>query len=141
MAEFSFHIPSRYDESMASEGSWFDVVDEHGNLWGNFKMVLFDSDNPAIKKAQERTKFKFAKEIRLNQITNDKLALEVFLEAVLIDWEVKDAKGKLVPFSVEAARAYFSQPKVFKFVFPQLLEYAADVRNYSTVDKDDALGN
>jgi len=102
---------------------------------------MYDGDNPAIKKVQERVKIKNARAVRLKQITVDDLALEVFLEAILLDWKGVKKNGVEVPYSKEVAKQYFSIPAVRKVVFVELLEFAADVRNYGAADKEDIAGN
>ncbi|WP_313040714.1 hypothetical protein [Sphingobium yanoikuyae] len=139
---FGFDIPVRYDADVAVEGVWSPpVLDEHDQCWGEFKLVMYDGDNPAIKKVQERVKIKNARAVRLKQITVDDLALEVFLEAILLDWKGVKKNGVEVPYSKEVAKQYFSIPAVRKVVFVELLEFAADVRNYGAADKEDIAGN
>lgn len=139
---FGFDIPTRYDAEVALEGVWTPpVLDEHDQQYGEFKLVMFDTDNPAIKKAQEKVRIKNEKAARLKQVTNDDLALEVFLEAILIDWKGVKKGGVEVPFSKEVAKQYFSVPAIRKVVFPELLEFAVNVRNYGTPDKDEVAGN
>lgn len=139
---FGFDIPTRYDADVALEGVWTPpVLDEHDQQWGEFKLVMFDTDNPAIKKAQEKVRIRNEKAVRLKQVTNDDLALEVFLDAILIDWKGVKKGGVEVPYSKETAKQYFSVSAVRKVVFPELLAFAVDVRNYPTPDKDDVAGN
>lgn len=139
---FGFDIPTRYDADVALEGVWTPpVLDERDQHYGEFKLVMFDTDNPAIKKAQEKVRIKNEKAVRLKQVTSDDLALEVFLEAILIDWKGVTKGGVEVPYSREAAKQYFSVSAIRKVVFPELLEFAINVLNYGTPDKDEVAGN
>lgn len=151
MAKFNFDIPTRFDEEQAREGVWFSIEDEHDQLWGEFKLAFLDGDSPEIKKLRTKLKAKYAKDIRLGKLDQDKVAMEVFLECVLLDWKSVKANGKEVSFSKEAAAAYFETPQVKSFAWPALLQYASDVRWYNdkaaeqgvdlVEDKEETLGN
>lgn len=151
MAKINFDIPTRFDEEQAREGVWFEVEDEHDQLWGEFKLAYLDGDAPDVKKLRTKLKAKYAKDIRLGKLDQDKVAMEIFLSYVLLDWRKVKAGGKAVPFSKEAAEAYFEMPQVKSFAWPVLLQYAGDVRWYNdkaaeqgvdpVTDKDETLGN
>ena len=141
--EINFDIPTRYDDATAEQGVWFEVYDEHENHWGNFKCRYLDSDSRAVKLAMDRLRTKFAKDLRTKKPdVADRMALELFLEAVLIGWEGVKAGGKEVPFSATAARAYCSKPKVFKYLVKErLFPECENVLNYPAPDKEAAKGN
>lgn len=151
MAKINFDIPTRFDEEQAREGVWFAIEDEHDQLWGEFKLAYLDGDAPEIKKLRTKLKAKYAKDIRLGKLDQDKVAMEVFLSYALLDWRKVKANGKDVAFSREAAEAYFAIPKVKSFAWPKLLNYASDVLHYNdnaaeqdvepVTDKDETLGN
>lgn len=151
MTKFNFDIPTRFDEGQAREGVWFSIEDEHDQLWGEFKLAYLDGDSPEIKKLRTKLKAKYAKDIRLGKLDQDKVAMEVFLECVLLDWRKVKAAGKEVEFSKEAAQEYFENPHVKSFAWPELLAYAGSVLHYNdkaseqgvdpVTDKEETLGN
>ena len=141
MTDFTFDIPERYDAKIADDGVWFSIIDENERLWGEFKCAMFDTDSRRIKLIQDRIKTRYAREIRLKTVDNEALGREVFLEAILLDWRKVNSNGEPVDFSAEAAKAYFSNPKVAKFALPALIEYAQDVRNFQALDKEEVAGN
>ncbi len=142
MTDFKFKVPQRYDAATAQEGVFFEVVDEYDTSWGEFKCIYSDEDERRIKLASDRLKVKYAKEIRTGKVSTKVLQFEMFLDALLVDWRgVKDDKGKEIPFTKEAARAYFEIPEVAKFVLPHLYDYISDVRNFKLVVKDEVTGN
>ena len=114
-------------------------------------MAKFNFDIPTrFDEEQAREGVWFAVEDEHEQMW-DKVAMEVFLSCVLLDWKNVKAGGKDVPYSKEAAEAYFDLPQVKSFAWPALLQYASDVRWYNdkaadqgvdpVVDKEETLGN
>lgn len=140
MTAFNFDVPTRFDASVADEGVWFGIHDENDNHWGDFKCAMFDGDSRRIKLLQDRLKKKYAKDIRTGKVDHDALAREVFLEAILQDWRGVKAGGKDVPYSKEAAAAYFALPTT-KYALTALLEYSQDVRNFQQADKEEVAKN
>jgi hypothetical protein len=151
MAEILFDIPERFDTTSAEEGRWFDVYGENHRYWGDFKCALLNNDSRKIKLAQDRLKVKYARDLRL--VSGDdpakdeqrtalfrKIALEVFLECVLLDWRGVTAGGKDVPYTKANAAAYFSLDST-RYVLDRLLSECQDVLNFQSIDKDEVSGN
>lgn len=137
----TFHFPARYDETQADEGVWRTVLDEVGNDYGRFKLCLFDELTPRYRTTLERLMRKYpTKNGKANAAyaakTDDQKNVEVFVELALADWEIKDAKGKLIPFSKETATEYFNDPRAL-YVLRELAEFARDVRNFQPEEQAD----
>ena len=142
MTDFNFHIPQPFDQQVADEGVDFEFFDKNKVHWGTFKCLYLDANSRKIKLAQDRIKQKYARELRLGTEDNEAIGLELFLDAILVAWsEVKDGKGKEVPYSKEAAEAYFANPTVRAFVLPYLLEAVQDYRNFQKVSAGAISGN
>lgn len=120
-----WNFPKRFDNDIAEDGIWFEVVDENGNEWGAFKCQLID-------KTTQRWKNAVARVVRERQRGNSKVEhtnADLFVEMSLLDWRLKDGNGKAVAFSKDEAKDYFRQPEA-EFVLEQLNARASDVTNY-----------
>lgn len=53
---------------------------------------------------------------------------------VLVGWEMTGADGKPVPFSIEAAREFFTHPD-YRFVFSQIERAALDPANFTATSE------
>lgn len=137
----AFHFPTRYDETQADEGVWTSVVDEMDNVWGRFKLCLFDETTPRHRVTLERLQRKYpAKKGQPNAAlkakSQDEWAVELFVEMSVVDWEMKDAKGKAIPYTPEAAIAYLSDPRAL-FVLKEIGAFARDVRNFQPEEQEE----
>jgi hypothetical protein len=131
-----FAIPQRFESTIADEGQWFEVVDEHNNTWGEFQCRLMDQDSRTYKLAQERVHTRMQKLHRNKPVDNEVLLREIFLDAVLVNWrKVPGADGKDVPYSAADAREYF-EAEGTKFALLNLMAYAQDVGNFHKADKE-----
>jgi hypothetical protein len=139
--EIVWDTPSRYNEELADEGVWFSVYDEDDRLWGKFKCAMYDADSRRFKQAFDRLKTKYAKEIRTKSTDAEKMGAELFLDAVLLDWEEVTVGGKEFAFTRANAELYFAHKPHLKFALPKLLEFSQDVRNYQAAPKDEIAGN
>ena len=126
-----FAIPERYDETAANEGVWFVIDDENGNEYGSFKCRLIDqfSNRAELERKRIIQKYNLKDQRASKKMTDEDRMRIVLCESSLVDWEMKDAKGKKVPFSVEKALEYFSLDAT-KFVFVELLKIVGDVTNF-----------
>ncbi|NML04269.1 hypothetical protein [Sphingomonas sp. G-3-2-10] len=151
MAAIQFDIPERFDTTSAEEGRWFDVHGENRRHWGDFKCAMLNNESRTIKLAQERQRTKYARELRLlagddagkeeqRNTLYRKIALEVFLECILLDWRGVTAGGKEVPFTKANAAAYFALEST-KYVVDRLLVECQDVLNFQRIDTDEVSGN
>lgn len=126
---FNFSIPNRYSNDLADHGVWLDLAYEDGTEIGEFKLKFFDtSGGQRAQLLQKRIQAKYAASA-LKKMKGDEFAKVLMLDEILIDWKIKDAKGKDVPYSREAAEAYFAHENA-QWVLDQLAAFASDVRNY-----------
>lgn len=144
MTDFNFDIVERYDDELAREGRDFDVYAENGKKMGTFDCAYYSFENSKVKLTQERVRRAYAKDLRVkgndDPETNLKIVREVFIEAALLGWKDITAGGKEVPFSKEAAKAYFALP-AHSYVFNELLRECMDPMNFQAEDKEEVLGN
>lgn len=136
-----FFFPTRYDATQADEGVWTAVIDEMDNLWGRFKLCLFDETTPRHRVTLERLQRKYPVKkgqpnAELKAKKMDDWAIELFVEMSVVDWEVNDGKGKPIPFSAEAAIRYLSDPRAL-FVVRELGTFARDVRNFQPDEQEE----
>lgn len=145
----------RFDRSHANDGVWYYIEDEVGNDYGGFLCGYFDVSVPRVKVLIERAQRigAGARAKRVSDADQVRTGVEQFVDACLLDWDIKDADGKSVKFSRDAAVAYFltadegedGKPVyVFDYVFSQLLQLTRDVRNYQSdaqLDAGDSTGN
>lgn len=126
-----FSIPKRYDAELADAGVWFNIVDENGNEYGEFKCRYLDEASPRTEVAYKRIRQKYAAQIRAKKLTDIEAVKVVFVEAVLMDWKgIKDEKGKEVPYEVATALDYFSLEET-RWVLLQLGKLSGDVTNFA----------
>lgn len=125
----SFDVPNRYDQKLADEGVWFNIV-ENGKKFGRFRCRYLDVYNPRteVELSRIRHKYKVTGELDLMDETDQ--VRVTFCEAMLLDWQGVTAGGKPVPFSVENAKAYFNQTST-RHVFAKLVNLSHDVTNYA----------
>lgn len=145
MSDFDFDAPLPYDETIADEGVGFTVV-LSGREYGTFHCIYLD---PLSKKAEaldKKFEARHAKAIRtgkLKGIAKNKL---FFVEFILTGWsDVKDRKGKDVPFAIDAATAYFNGP-AGDHVYAELWTNFTNSKNFVSeeffeADAEDAEGN
>lgn len=136
-----FHFPARYDETKADEGVWHVVLDELNQSHGRYKLCLFDELTQRYRVTLERLQRKYpAKNGRPNEafaaMTEDQKNIEIFVELALVDWDIKDAKGKAIAFSKEAAIKALSAPSAL-YVLREIAAYARDVRNFQPEEQTD----
>lgn len=149
MSNFVFH--NRFDKKDAVDGKFFEIVDELGNDWGSFKCLLIDGNNPRFKAAAERNARKArAAEKALGNSKNEKLQIKLGLDAAfdtwLVDWELKGANGKPIPYTRENVQAYFGASitdeetgeSIFPalWVFLKLSELARDPLHFQPEDQE-----
>lgn len=138
----NFYFPKRFDSTQADEGVWTSVIDEMDNLWLRAKLCLFDENTQRYRITMERLQRKYPRgrngqpNAKLKEMSADALAIELFVEMSFVDWELKDAKGKLIPFSKEAAVEYLSQPEAL-FALSALGAFARDVRNFQPEEQEE----
>jgi len=138
---FDFAIPERFNDDLAEQGVWFEIYAEKNQHFGDFKCIHANPESTKLKLAQERAQQRNQKGLRTGAFKNDDLVLEIFLDVVLVDWRgVKDSKGKDVPYSKAAAKAYFST-KGTKYALQNLMVYAADPTNFDKADPEEVVGN
>lgn len=136
-----FAIPQRFENTLADDGQWFEVVDENENVWGEFKCRLMDQDSRTYKLAQERVHNRLEKLHRNKPVEKEVLLREIFLDAVLVDWrKVPGANGKDVPYSAKDAREYF-EAEGTKFALLNLMAFASDVGNFGAANKEEVAKN
>lgn len=144
MSQFDFDFVERFDEELAAEGRKFDVYAENGTFIASFTCAFYSFENRKVKLIQERVRRSNLKDIRIkgenDPDLSERMAREVFVEAVLQDWSGVTSKGKPVPFTKEAAMACFSHDKG-KFVFGKLLGESMDINNFQGEDKEEVAGN
>lgn len=140
MADIQFDIPQRYDMATAAEGVFIEVVDKDDNYYGKFKCRHIDQDSPAYKRQQEKVAQELQRNNRNVKVSEDALLFELFIRAVLVDWEGVTAGGKPVAFNEKNARAYFSQPFT-RFVRGELMYQAQEAFNFKLPNKVDVAGN
>lgn len=134
MTDFVF--PTRFDTAIADEGIWFEVVDELDNEWGSFKCVLLDRGIPRYQHAVERLRRKHNGKRKVSE----DFKAELFVELALVDWKLKNAAGKDIPFTKESALSYFSNPRA-TFALDYLSALVEDVRNFQADEEEDVEGN
>lgn len=130
-----FHIPQRYDMTLAEEGVWFSIYDENNTHWGDFRLGYLDPSSPRTELVYKRIRAKYAAQIRSNKLADLEAIKVVFVEAILKDWRgIKDDKGKEVEFSIENALAYFSEEGT-RYVLSRLGELSGDVTNFTALEQ------
>jgi len=108
------------DTNAANEGVWFDFEDapnEDGTVPG-FKLARKTGQNKAYSKAmREFTKEHTTEEgvadfSSLSETEAEAVELDVFVNALLIDWRnfQPEDDGKAIDFTAEAAKAVFGDP-------------------------------
>lgn len=132
---FDFVFPSRFDEAQANDGRWFAVVDENDVQWGRFKCTLIDSTVPRYKIALERLQRKYGGKSAKAK-PGDDFTAELFIEMSLVDWDMKNSKGDVIPFSRQAAMAYFTNPRG-AYALKQLLVDAENVANFQPEEQEE----
>ena len=128
-----FHFPKRFDDTLAKDGVWFEVVDENDNEWGSFLCSSVDRTLPRYKIALEALQRKY----KGRKKPGEDFSAELFVQLSLNDWKLKDAKGKSIPYTREDAIKYFSQPEA-AFVLNYLSALVEDVKNFQSEEQEDA---
>ncbi|MFZ4165312.1 hypothetical protein [Brevundimonas sp. NPDC058933] len=127
---FNFSVPSRVDNQLAETGVDLNIT-SNGINFGTFKVCYIDPYNPRDELKLKRIKQKYAGQLRRKELTEwDEIRITL-VEANLLGWSgVKDGKGKEVPFSVEAAHAYFSMEQT-RWIMLELARRASDVETFA----------
>lgn len=131
MTEFFF--PDRFDNTLADDGVKFEVIDENDHVWGVFKCRLIDRTLPRWRTTLERVQRRYKNDNKTKLVD---IRGELFVELSLVDWDMKDAKGKSIPFDKAVAVRYFKNDKA-KFALEYLFAMAEDVRNYQPEEQDE----
>lgn len=134
-----FAIPVRYDDSTAEEGVWFEVATEAGDEYGSFLCRHLDELHPRTTLQTKRVRDRFAG-MKGKKADEWEILREIMVECVLLDWKVKDGKGKLVPFTKEDAREYFSEIDA-RYCLIALSRLSGDVTNFTKVPVEDIAKN
>lgn len=125
-----FKTFKRYDEATAEEGVFFNIVDEIGNEYGEFKCRYLDPHSPKTELVLKRIRQKYAAEIRSKKMTDMDAVRAVFIEGVLMDWKgVLDENDKPVPFSIKLAIEFFNMEEN-RWLLEQLSALSGDVKNF-----------
>ncbi|GAA0766946.1 hypothetical protein [Brevundimonas olei] len=149
MTDFKFALPVVADQKAIQEGVFFDVTDSKGVHWAKFKLRHLNDKSREGIRTLLKVSMKFEK--RSREAGDDALkkfdvdfdsSLHLLTDLLLTDWkDVKDADGNEVPFSKEAAKAYFAQSAT-NWMVPQLIELASNPANYETeIDVEEVAGN
>ncbi|EIZ79233.1 hypothetical protein WSK_2078 [Novosphingobium sp. Rr 2-17] len=110
MSDFEFDAPLPYDSTIADEGVGFTVV-LSGREYGTFHCIYLDPLSKRTEALNKQFEARHAKAIRTGKLKGIAQGKLLFIENILKGWsDVKNLKGKDVPFSIEAATAYFSGP-------------------------------
>lgn len=133
MSKFKF--PKRYDAVVADAGVWFDIYDEVGGHYGEFKVRFADNSNAKFQLISTRLAKKFEVQRRTKVMSDEDFYSQVFIEYALIDWKITGEDGEAIPFSVEDARDYFDNPEA-KFVLNQLISQGLNVENYQPLSPE-----
>ena len=133
---FTFAVPSRVDNKLAEDNGVELNITSNGIDFGTFTVAFIDLFNPRFELKMKRVRQKYSGQLRRKELTPvDELRI-TFVEGALLGWKgIKDAKGKEVPFSVEAAHAYFSLEET-RWIMSELLQRAQDPATFAR-DEDD----
>lgn len=144
-AKFNFKRPDRFDAIRAEKGVDHTIIGQNGFNYGTFKTSLFDDNTKIYRLALERYFREYGKN---PEASSDTAGVYLFVMMFLHDWSgVLDADGNEVPFSKEAAYAYFSENALEDaWLYNELLTRSRDVDNYQAVgdpraSKKAAAGN
>jgi hypothetical protein len=133
MTDFLF--PDRFNDNLAEEGVKFEVIDENDNVWGVFKCRLIDRTLPRWRTTMERIQRRYKNDHKTKLVD---IRGELFVELSLVDWDMKDAKGKAIPYDKATAIKYFNDPRA-KFALEYLFAMAEDVRNFQPDEQEGEL--
>lgn len=132
---FSFNVPSRVDNQLAETGVELNIV-SNGIDFGTYTVRYLDAHNPRDELTIKRIRQKYAGQLRRKELTPFDEARIMFVEGMLLGWKgVKDGKNKEVPFSVEAAHAFFSLIET-RWILTDLINRAGDVETFAPVIDD-----
>ena len=114
------------DETMESEGIWFQISDSIG-----FRIKRFGGSNSLKVKASLAKYYKpFARQVEngtMDPVKEKEIMTKVFVESCMIDWKGIEIDGKIVEYSIETAIQFFTN-------LPELMEtlitYSQDSKNY-----------
>lgn len=104
-----FYFPPEFDDkySDATDGVWFDIDDRAGNHLGKFKCALIHEENPKVQLYNQRMRRARKAGKELTEDEQVEAMKTIFLQCSLLDWDLKDAKKKPIPFDSGTAAAYF----------------------------------
>jgi hypothetical protein len=126
-------FPKRFDEQEAKKGVWFDVYDEHDNFYGSYLCRMFDKHSAVTKMFIEKYNRTYRKETSGQNFTQEMRDAHFLIHTCLMDWKLKDDKGKDVPYSVEEAMKVLSQEDA-GYVVEFLFSCAKNTANFRPAD-------
>jgi hypothetical protein len=137
VSDFEFDIPTRFDSTTASEGTWFSCYDENSNFYGRFKIALVDRHNPRTAKAYERWA-KNAEKLKDSPVYQKMAAADYIVEVALVDWELKGKNQKEIPFDRDTAIKYLVAAP---YVMDRIDAFSKDVTNFKPEAVEPAVKN
>ena len=128
-----FYVPVRYDVSDAVAGKWFEIVDEAGNHYGEFKLKLID---PASQRAQrDINAIKIKYRSKAKTMSDEESQTVVLCELALCDWKLatdpNDKEAVAVPYSVADAMEYFNLNDFTRWVKSELFRISSDITYFA----------
>ena len=126
------------DVSLEKSGIWMDISEETGFLVrrmgganDRFSEVYAAKTKPYAQQISRKT---------LDPKKEEKIYIETFVEACLVDWKGIEIDGQQVPFSKEAALKLLSN-SAYKDLFQALVQHASEGANYREEQIREDLGN
>jgi len=128
-----FYVPTRYDVNDATAGKWFDIVDEAGNNYGEFKLKLLDPSSQRNQADINRLKIKYR--AKSKTMSEEDSATAVLCELALVDWKLPtdpaDKDAEAVPYSVADGMEYFNLNDFTRWVRSELFRIATDITYFA----------
>jgi len=131
-------FPKRFDEEEAKKGVWFDVYDEFDQYYGSYLCRHQNKHSAVYKMLVERYQRVHRKELSGGQISNEALDAHFLVHTILMDWKLKDDKGKDIPFSPAKAFEVLSQEDA-AYVVEFLFSCSKNVSHYRNADDAEAV--
>lgn len=128
-----FYVPKRYDVEAATEGKWFEIEDQNGNHYGEFKLRLIDSASQRMEREANKVKLKYrSKSKNMNEFES---LMVVICELALVDWKLpldpSDKKAEAVPYTIENAMEYFNLNDDTRWVLMELAKLADNITYFA----------
>lgn len=125
------------DSSLAREGVWIDLVPNSDGTVPGFKLARVSKQNKRYGQVLSKYSEQYAQEdgsLNAQDIGNEnaeKMLLDTFLEAVLLDWRnfQPEDDGVALPYSIEAARAILGDEDWYD-LYAELNTQAHKVANF-----------